>query len=407
MALIPSSRYPGQIDIDPAYPYGKARNAGSYQDGTGTPTEKDRVNDIFGFQQALLVAANITPSGDPDTATASQYLDAVRAISVDSTLARNLTRALTLRPLDLNGVTPSTSLYLGAAGGLRGSVFAKAGTNGSFKISASPLVYSSSVTVPGLTDVRKLIGGGTRVLAIGDGGNKNAFSTTSGSSWSAGGSTGLIVVPTDGVWDGTQFVISGSGHAAHSTNGSSWATATSGSDIIDVIDFNAHGGLAALASGNVIAHGGLGDGSKVFAVTTDHGQTWSLAGSLDVDPDDYVLNGWVAGNGGSEVYCIVEPFNDDRLILYTSATGTTWTVRSEIPGFAGDFQPKLFVCQETGLLVAAQGEAPGVAVSASADHGRTWADIVYYNVTDIESLAVASGRVFATIGAKLFATDVI
>jgi uncharacterized protein (DUF2345 family) len=81
MALIPSSRYPAQTDSDAAYPHGKARNAGSYQDGTGTPLDKDLVNDIFGFQQALLDAADITPSGDPDEVGASQYLEAVQTIT--------------------------------------------------------------------------------------------------------------------------------------------------------------------------------------------------------------------------------------------------------------------------------------------------------------------------------------
>jgi uncharacterized protein (DUF2345 family) len=82
MALIPSSRYPAQTDSgDPGYPYGRARNAGSYNDGTGTPNEQDRINDIFGFQQALLVAAGITPSGTPDKVGASQYLTALSTIA--------------------------------------------------------------------------------------------------------------------------------------------------------------------------------------------------------------------------------------------------------------------------------------------------------------------------------------
>lgn len=83
MALKPSDRYPGQTDLDAAYPQGKARNAGSYQDGTGTPLEKDWVNDDWGFKQALLAAASITPSGDPDSATASQYLNAVTTIATN------------------------------------------------------------------------------------------------------------------------------------------------------------------------------------------------------------------------------------------------------------------------------------------------------------------------------------
>lgn len=407
MAIAPATEYPSQTDADADYPHGKARNAGSYQDGTGTPLEKTWVNDLWGFLQALLGAADLTPSGDPDKVGASQYLDAMRAVAVDSTLGRNLTRALALRPLDLAGVTPTTSIYLGAVGLDRFSVVAKAGSNGAFRLTASPLVLTPA-TVPGLTDLRKLIEGASlRVLAIGDGGNKNAFSTTSGGSWSAGGSTGLSGVPTEGVWDGTDFVIAAAGHTAHSTTGAVWALATGGSDLIDAIPFNANGGLAALASGNVVAHGGLGDGSKVFAVTTDHGQTWSSIGALDIVPADYLVNGWLAGNGGSEIYCVMKPDGVDRLELYVSATGATWSKRADIPGFTGSFQPKLFMCQTTGLLVAVQGETPGASVSASADLGRTWSDVAYYNVADIESIAVANGRIFATIGAKIFATDVL
>jgi len=41
MALRPIDRYPGQVDVAAAYPHGKARNAGAFQDGTGTPLERD------------------------------------------------------------------------------------------------------------------------------------------------------------------------------------------------------------------------------------------------------------------------------------------------------------------------------------------------------------------------------
>lgn len=80
MAIIPSALYPAQVDADPAYPHGKARNAGSYQDGTGTPLEQKWLNDDWGFKQALLAAAAIAPSGTPDAVGASQYLDAIRTL---------------------------------------------------------------------------------------------------------------------------------------------------------------------------------------------------------------------------------------------------------------------------------------------------------------------------------------
>jgi hypothetical protein len=80
VALNPSARYPGQIDAHASYPHGKARNVSAPGDGTGTPWERDLVNDLFGFQQALLGAASIVPSGNADTAAASQYLQAIQAL---------------------------------------------------------------------------------------------------------------------------------------------------------------------------------------------------------------------------------------------------------------------------------------------------------------------------------------
>jgi len=80
--LILKNRYPLQSDdTDPTgYPHGKARNASSPNDGTGTPFEKDLVNDLLGFQQALVGAANITPSGNPDQADASDLLNALNSL---------------------------------------------------------------------------------------------------------------------------------------------------------------------------------------------------------------------------------------------------------------------------------------------------------------------------------------
>lgn len=74
MALDLAARYPGQVDTDAAYPQGKARNVVTEGDGTGTPLEKDLVNDHLGLFQGLLLAAGIAPNGTPDSATSSQYL---------------------------------------------------------------------------------------------------------------------------------------------------------------------------------------------------------------------------------------------------------------------------------------------------------------------------------------------
>lgn len=83
MAINPETQYPGKIaPSSPDYPYGAARNITVPGDGTGTPWEAALVNDLFGFQQALLNAAGIVPSGTPEKATASQYKNALDALYV-------------------------------------------------------------------------------------------------------------------------------------------------------------------------------------------------------------------------------------------------------------------------------------------------------------------------------------
>lgn len=72
-----------------AYPYGSSKDESAPGAGDGTPYFKARADDIFGLQQALLRASGIVPTGNADTALASQYLQALaeqaagRAINFD------------------------------------------------------------------------------------------------------------------------------------------------------------------------------------------------------------------------------------------------------------------------------------------------------------------------------------
>lgn len=107
MALEPSARYPGQVDTsDPAaYPHGKAQNITVSGDGTGTPFEKDLVNDDWGFKQALLAEVSATPTGDPDEVGASQYLDAIKTLILNAKNAVSL-QAAYLRSVALSQIAP-------------------------------------------------------------------------------------------------------------------------------------------------------------------------------------------------------------------------------------------------------------------------------------------------------------
>lgn len=83
MALNPAARYPSQIATgDGGYPLGKARDVSVAGDGTGTPLEKDWLNDIWGFFQSLLVETAIAASGTPDKVGfgLSQYLQAIQTL---------------------------------------------------------------------------------------------------------------------------------------------------------------------------------------------------------------------------------------------------------------------------------------------------------------------------------------
>lgn len=117
MALIPKLTYPGQIDeSDPAYPHGKAQNISVSGDGTGTPWERTLVNDHFGFQQALLAAAGITPSGAPDEVGTSDYLDAIQRLIDAGGVRFNASGEVLLYDVAGNPVTLLGNVYRGANG---------------------------------------------------------------------------------------------------------------------------------------------------------------------------------------------------------------------------------------------------------------------------------------------------
>lgn len=75
MALDLRTEYPGQIASASGYPYGKPRNESAPGEDDGFPFEEAWVSDLFGFLQSLLHEA---PTGTPDTATDSQYLDGLK-----------------------------------------------------------------------------------------------------------------------------------------------------------------------------------------------------------------------------------------------------------------------------------------------------------------------------------------
>lgn len=77
MAINPETAFPGKIKpSSAAFPFGEAQDITTPGDGTGTPWVALILNDLFGFQQAMLDLSSIVPSGSPDQVGASQYLEA-------------------------------------------------------------------------------------------------------------------------------------------------------------------------------------------------------------------------------------------------------------------------------------------------------------------------------------------
>lgn len=81
MAIDPKTQLANIDNTDPVgYPLGKAKNVSSPGSGDGTAFLALWVNDLWGYQQALLDSAGIVPSGTPDKVGASQYLEALIAV---------------------------------------------------------------------------------------------------------------------------------------------------------------------------------------------------------------------------------------------------------------------------------------------------------------------------------------
>ena len=113
MAINPETQYPGKVAASSApYPYGQAQNITTPGDGTGTPWEAALLNDIFGFQQALLKAAgNIVPSGSPDQVGTSQYLQSVIEIAAGRAHVYDESGVADAYVLDLRGDMQAPAAY--------------------------------------------------------------------------------------------------------------------------------------------------------------------------------------------------------------------------------------------------------------------------------------------------------
>jgi hypothetical protein len=461
MAIIPSALYPSQVDTDPAYPQGKARNAGSFQDGTGTPLEQKWLNDDWGFKQALLDAAAVTPSGDPDEVGASQYLDAIGTVAVAANagaiaaasaasaaaldaandanaaaLVAATRRAFTiaalhLRELRLEGGAITDTAESLAAVALPSGAIAALKTDVSLWVSdwsrpESLAGVSSGSTIDGnvravarrTTDGR-LVAIGTD-STVGGGGSATAISTTDGASWSTGtNASGLDVHRI--VWseNADRFVISlasepevwlsddgGSGGAAFPHSGLASSAVTNGLAVIN----------QGTPTERILICGSLSGaiGRPAIRRSSDGGASWSSGAQFPAGL--YTDIGCLVGDGGVQAFWAGILVGGAGLDARVTADGVTWlTTETLVPPagttFAASGNPRILVCPETRLAVIVAPLTSGFLALYASMYVGSISDALWVGPQIIgpafstNAFAVAGGRLFATRNDMIFASD--
>jgi hypothetical protein len=402
MALVPGTAYPSQTDVDPAYPQGKARNAGTFNDGTGTPLEKRWVNDVWGFLQSLLAYAGITPSGAPDQVGASDYLTATKALAVREAKLAFDPNLMRLREINLTTPFTDNAASMGVCTQSNGPVMLlKAGATDSHSLSQHDDLGTTAGTVTSITSlVTDIAKNGARMVAIGTGGNRCCFTTDFGANWSAGSDLGAT--PERIIYNSThsRFMVTfaaGVNVAQDVDGASTWASVSSGLA-------TAQGGIAHFSNGDTVVCGYSGGSAVEMARSTNGGGAWSATATVP-NPTDYADSGTIVGNGGTTIYHAGRT-TANRLRICKTTSAMSWSLLADIQPFATlTFKPRILLCPDTGVLVVVFAFSGGTQAVVSRDGGVTWSDRVFYRTRFNNSFGIARGRLFATAFNSLYATD--
>lgn len=376
MAINPSSAYSGQVDTTDSagYPYGRAHNEAIIGDGTGTPLEEKWVSDLFGFEQALLGAAGLTPSGTPDKVGASQYLDAIKSVA-DARARLSVQRAQAInwpeRPSFANtsaanssvpvawDPAPSSQGYSGNTGlFMVVTQDTKSVTSDDGNLWRNPVSYGGILSAAAYDLAAGNSGGVRSFLASQLSGGNLMRTTDAGTTWTVVAS-GL---PTSSVLcngPGSVWVASGTfGAIQRSTDGLSWSS--SGITVTGSWGFGPkrivwNGSLFVMISANATYGECLTspDGLAWTARTLPAVTNWN---GLAYSADDGLWMA-VAGSGAVAV----------------SADGVTWTARAVPPIGMTD----LAVVGSAWVAPIFGGQLGGI--NYSCDRGVTWKQVAVGN----------------------------
>jgi hypothetical protein len=407
MALIPGARYPAQTDVAAAYPQGKARNATTFQDGSGTPLERDWVNDLWGFLQSLLASAAIIPSGSPDEVGASQYLAAVQAIaeaSAAASFARLDLALLQLRLIDDANPYADTAASLGIARQSNGTlIIVKAGASDVHRFSESDDSGQGGIgTITSITSLVTDIAITTgRTVVIGTGGNRCCFSTNFGTSWSAGSDLGAT--PDRIIYNTTQsrFLVSfaaGVNVAQDVDAASTWTNAATTLN-------SAQGGLANFSNGDTLACGLDGSAAVAISRSTNGGTSWAVAPTVP-NPSDYADSGWIDGNGGTTIWHVgaITAVPGQVRICSTDSTLNWQLVSTVAMGITLSGKPRILVDNFFNVIVLLGAFSSGTVAMVSRDGGVTWSSRAFYKIRALNSFGLAQGRLFSSVSGELYST---
>lgn len=366
MAIAPSTRYPAQTDPAAGYPHGKARNAVTFNDGTGTPLERDWLNDIWGFLQALLSNASLTPSGTPDAVGASQYLTGVNfaaQVKADAAQAAAIATAATQAATIAAAAVAASEKRLILSNWFSNEAIA---------------TVSFLASVAWCSSLGKFIAG--------SGSDKIVFSSDGGLWTIASGGMGGGV-SADGVADnlaGAAVMVGSGGTVKRSTDGNIWTAQTSGTgNSLRGIAWHLDKFIAVGATGTIITSpDGItwttrtGAPSVLMRAVASNGTNLAVAvghtGTIITSPDGITwttrtsgttqnLSG-IAWNGSAWVAC-------GGTALLSSPDGITWTARSSaMPG------PAYVAAGAVDGHFVVTGGSSVLACVASAD-GITWTSL--------------------------------
>lgn len=312
MAIKPSDVYPAQVDVtSPSdYPQGKAQNITIADDGTGTPLEKTWVNDLWGFLQSLLREdGGAVPSGTPDTARASQYLDGVKAaaLNADYTDPGGMVASVGDR-LESQGFLATTAAEIQVAADYMAANF----IHGEIHLAAGG-VFVTTVTITVDVSYVSIIGHGAVIIASGIPSTGKAFNLIA--------STTPLLGQNPAVFK--DFTVTGPGHTTTAAgfdlrNSTGGANAASGIVLenVNVKSFSYAHWIGAAVHPITFKNCGVYDCNRAF-VSSSTGSKLELFGGVIADCD-LVMNN---SAGDSRVINMSGVLMQENLKLFTMSGG--------------------------------------------------------------------------------------